>query len=454
MRGSGFLPLLIAALTPLLIMGLIIFGSSVSLVAWRPPVLWTDALAFDGVKLAADSSGAYVGGYLNYADTANYTSFTGFFFLRKYTPNGMISWTRPILNSSYSITGMSLGKDGVYMIGERSGPSYASVVIKFDITGNLLWTREFGTGSGADAIFASPSGIYVAGQTITGNQSYVRSTLFVNNYDFDGNLLWTNNSTTFDGYVNGVHVSEGYVHGIYVSKFGVYVVGGTIGALTGQTSAGNWDAFIVSYDLSGNSKWSHQFGTPLSDEGTSVSGDATGVYVSGNMAGALYGFLRKYDFQGNLVWSTKIEPPDFTGTGGPNIVADASGIYLFLVTVPGREYLMKYDSNGSQSWSFLVQDHVKLDSYQVVTFNGLAYVSGSIFVPTAGGAFRISALVRVVSTSPSLIFFGYNPPWSFIILGVLLGAAAASIFFFRRLRLGKSKAKSRIVSKSRLPAND
>jgi hypothetical protein len=92
----------------------------------------------------------------------------------------------------------------------------------------------------------------------------------------------------------------------------VYLVGETDGALPGQTSGGNLNAFIRKYDLGGTEVWTRQFESSQTDEATGVAVDATGVYVSGDASAALPGqtffgqrdaFVRKYDLNGTELWT-------------------------------------------------------------------------------------------------------------------------------------------------------
>jgi len=70
----------------------------------------------------------------------------------------------------------------------------------------------------------------------------------------------------------------------------VYVAGRTSGALPGQSSAGESDAFVRKYDGSGNELWTSQFGSSTSDYAYGVAVDISGnVYVVGNTWGALLG---------------------------------------------------------------------------------------------------------------------------------------------------------------------
>jgi hypothetical protein len=98
--------------------------------------------------------------------------------------------------------------------------------------------------------------------------------MYVRDYDFAGNTIWTsefNNAT-------------GQVLGLYASGSGVYIAGD---APTGS--------YLVKYSPGGSFAWNRQIGTGA----YGVSGDATGVYVSG------YGYLQKYDANGNLDWTAQ-----------------------------------------------------------------------------------------------------------------------------------------------------
>ena len=78
---------------------------------------------------------------------------------------------------------------------------------------------------------------------------------------------------------------------------GVYVVGKTLGTLSGQTSAGGNDAFIRKYDSAGEVTWTRQFGTPSSDLASGVAVYSSGIYVTGQFGNNA--FVRKFDLEGN-----------------------------------------------------------------------------------------------------------------------------------------------------------
>ena len=52
-----------------------------------------------------------------------------------------------------------------------------------------------------------------------------------------------------------------YGYGVAADESGVYVAGQTMGALSGQTSDSNGNAFVRKYDLQGNLAWTRLFGS-------------------------------------------------------------------------------------------------------------------------------------------------------------------------------------------------
>ncbi len=110
----------------------------------------------------------------------------------------------------------------------------------------IEWIRQFGSSSidNARGISVDASGIYVAGLTsgtLPGQTSAGSTDAFVRKYDLDGNEVWTRQFGTPSG---------DNARGISVDASGIYVAGGTDGTLPGQTSAGSTDAFVVKLKLS------------------------------------------------------------------------------------------------------------------------------------------------------------------------------------------------------------
>ena len=167
------------------------------------------------------------------------------------------------------------------------GGGYDAFIRKYDGAGNELWTRQFGTSNVdfAYSVAVDASGkVYVTGYTegaFPGQISSGGDDAFVRKYDGSGNELWTKQFGTSgrDYALVAVDVSGN-----------VYVTGATEGAFLGQISSGNYDAFVRKYDGSGNEVWTRQFGTSANDYISSVAVDSSGsVYVAGYTDGALHG---------------------------------------------------------------------------------------------------------------------------------------------------------------------
>ena len=82
-----------------------------------------------------------------------------------------------------------------------------------------------------------------------------------------------------------------YANGVATDSSGnVYVTGGTKGGLDGNTSAGNTDLFVIKYNSSGTKQWTKQFGTSNVDEAIGVATDSLGnVFVAGYTGQGLHG---------------------------------------------------------------------------------------------------------------------------------------------------------------------
>ena len=158
----------------------------------------------------------------------------------------------------------------------------------------------------------------------------------------------------------------------------MYVVGDIQqGALPGQTSLGDADAYLRKYDGQGNELWTQQFGTPRQpgaqgeDQASDVAVDGAGnVYVVGFTFGSIPGqanlgkddvYLRKYDSDGNELWARQSGSQVLDMANG--VAIDGAGnVYVVgdmqLGGIPGRAgvgegdaYLRKHDGDGTELWT-------------------------------------------------------------------------------------------------------
>ena len=171
------------------------------------------------------------------------------------------------------------------MPGQTSAGGVDAVLRKFDLDGNVLWTRQFGTPGFDEAtgVAADAKWIYVVGNTtgaLTAQKNAGKRDVFVRKYDPEGNEVWTRQfgSPKYDDATAAA-----------LDATGIYVVGNTEGNLLGQKSAGQVDMFVVHFDPNGNLSWVRQIGSSGSDFATRIKVEIGGIYLAGHTDGALPG---------------------------------------------------------------------------------------------------------------------------------------------------------------------
>jgi len=329
------------------------------------------AVAIDG------SANTYVGGYTSGAFPSQSSSGGGDAFLSKTSATGAEVWTRQFGSGGWD-TAWGVAVDtstNIYVVGETSSSTtvgFSDVFIrKYDASGNELWARQFG-GSGADVAYGvavdTVGGVYIAGTTafLPGQVGLGGDDAFLRKYDASGNVVWTTEFGTS---------SEDFGYAVALDASGnIYVGGATHGSLPGQTASGcGINAFLRKYDPSANQLWTHEFGTCNSviGQGTelrSVSVDPAGfVYVAGRTDEALPGqtylgrldaFLRKYDASGTVVWTRQFGSDQndqayavASAPGGGVYVGGSTSGALPGQTLTNQAYLVKYDANGVLQWT-------------------------------------------------------------------------------------------------------
>ena len=227
-------------------------------------------------------------------------------------------------------------------------------VRKYDAAGNLVWAREFGSRGSDDSvggIAVDASGnVVVAGSsfgTLAGQTTAGGADAFVQKYDASGTLLWTRQY--------GSNKNDG-VRSIALDSSGNIVVGGgTFGALPGQASSGNDDVFVQKFNAAGGLLWTRQYGSSNSDSATGIAVDASGnVLVGGNAPDP---FVQKYDGDGALMWTRQLSGGLMNAVGvdasGNVVVAGSAFGALPGQTSAGNTdaFVQKYDGAGTLMWT-------------------------------------------------------------------------------------------------------
>jgi hypothetical protein len=281
------------------------------------------------------------------------------------------------------------------------------LVRKFDAAGNVQWTRQFGTEDPGESLrggaVTSSGDLFVVGGTAgtLGDSNLGYRDVFVRKYDSSGNLAWTRQFGS---------ESDEFAADISADLLGnVYITGATSGAVSG-TNAGIYDAFIAKYDNAGNPQWTRQFGTDRADYAQGVAVDLQGnVYASGNTNGSLFAdklgfadaFLAKYTPDGDILWAHQfgtaaIESAlsvNADGLGNAFIVGYTSGVLEGVNSGDADAYVRKYGPSGDLLWtqqlgtqaSDWLIDAASFASDGQGTYFSAGTTSGSLAGPIAGG---------------------------------------------------------------------
>ena len=284
------------------------------------------------------------------------------------------------------------------------GGTYDAFLVKFDAAGNRLWATYFGYNNNdhAYAIATDNAGnVYLAGGT--SSVSGIASGGFQNTYgggnydaflvkfDASGNRLW---STYYGGagWEEAYGVATDTAGNVFLAGFTNSSGGIASGGFQNSYGGGSYDSFLVKFDSAGSRIWATYYGGAGDEgyDGNSVCTDHSGnIYLTGwtssttgiasggfqnTPGGAKDAFLAKFNTSGNRVWATY-----YGGTGdeggisnilfGKNVATDFSGnVYLsgtsastsgiasngFQNSYGGGTYdcyLSKFDSTGNRLWS-------------------------------------------------------------------------------------------------------
>lgn len=245
------------------------------------------------------------------------------------------------------VNGMALdGSGGIYLTGYTysfGAGSYDVFLLKYDSSGNFIWAKSWGgpfTESSQAVDLDGSGNIYLAGTTRSFGAGGEDVSLL--KFSSSGDLIW---ERTWGGsdYDTGL--------GIYVDEGENIYLAGT----TRSFGAGDYDAFLLKFDSSGNIESQKTWGGTGKEDFTVVTKDQEGnIYLAGSTVDDP--LILKYDNAGNLLWSR-------TYLGGYkeriwSIAIDENGD---LILGGGSEketgpreadtLLMKYDSSGNLIWA-------------------------------------------------------------------------------------------------------
>ena len=200
--------------------------------------------------------------------------------------------------------------DGIYAAGVTSGrfdgnASFGQediVLVKFDSSGNKLWSRQYGT-SGFDfahAVATDPAGnIYVTGEPGgTFSDSPTGGSVFLLKYDGAGNRLWTRQRGVVNADALAITTD---------TDNGVFLAGETPLSFDGRPTGGDGDddPFVVKYTSGGDWVWTEQDATPGYQIGTGLASSSDGSVIA---VGDIIGPLDANNHRDYDAFVTKIVP--------------------------------------------------------------------------------------------------------------------------------------------------
>lgn len=261
-----------------------------------------------------------------------------------------------------------VGSAAAALPGETALGSADAFIRKYDSSGAVLWTRQFGSTAEdkAMSVAVTSGAVYLAGftaGTLPGQPNFGgASDGWIRKYDDDGSELWTRQLGT---------VGEDVVRDVAVDAVGgVYVAGLTQDTFALEVGAGSYDAFVRKYDAAGSEVWTTQFGSAAADLGHGVALAPSGeVFVVGLTQGILPGestaggadaFLIELDSVGSVVDYIQFGTPqdDVAEDVTASISADALVIGRTQAALPGETalggediFIRKYDAAGVETWT-------------------------------------------------------------------------------------------------------
>jgi hypothetical protein len=247
---------------------------------------WASAVAVD------TSGNVYVVGGTNSFTAGWYDA-----FVLKFDSSGNLIWNRTWGGSSYDVGyDISIDSNGnIYVAAETYSYGYAAAFLKFNSNGDFLWCRTWEGPANYDAAYSieldNDGNVYLAGTSWYYGPEVHKILLL--KFDSSGYLLWSRNW-------GGSGRDDGSSKSLKADSDGnIYLGGGTL------FGAGDCDALVLKFDTNGNLIWSRTWGGSGFEwtYGLSLGCDGS-IYAVGETRSFGAGrdvLLLKYDSSGSLL---------------------------------------------------------------------------------------------------------------------------------------------------------
>jgi hypothetical protein len=313
--------------------------------------------------------------------------------------------------AAYYLDTMLIGGDTLL---NRGG--YDAVLMKFDINGNYLWSRNAGGNyndlANAVAYDANANCVVISGGFASDSLKFPTDTLinpamalpetFVVKYDANGNCLWARRSGAGDNdHSVGVDIGLNgniYVGGHFHSPFFVF-------ANDTLTNQGQGDIYLLVYDANGNPLWAKAAGGLEQDFGYNVYVDGldniyyAGMFMSTSIDFGTYShnngninenmFMTVYNASGNETGS--ISGGGLGSDYITSVVANPNGIYCVggfgtPVMSMGSTTLTNTDSSGNTFDMFIATTSIPLNTNNIMSSNEI-----TVYPNPGNGIFNFSS---------------------------------------------------------------
>lgn len=289
------------------------------------------------------------GGYALAGYTYSYVSRSADVLLVRTDPSGAQVWARsyggPLAQGGHAV---ARAPDGGYLVAGYAAtvsPGANNVyILKTDSTGSSIWSKTFG-GTEVDEAHAlcpaSDGGYVVVGDTWSYGAG--GADVLMLKIDANGNQVW---QKTFGG------SADERGNAVAPTADGGYIIAGR----TFSFGAGLLDMYLVKTDATGNLVWQETFGGTASDEACGVAQTADGGHIVAGFTdsygeGNFDAYLVKTNASGDLLWQKTYGGAQDDGANCLTVDADGGFILAGWTNSFGHGgddlYLLRTDSLGN-----------------------------------------------------------------------------------------------------------
>lgn len=338
-----------------------------------------------GRSVAVDNNGnIFVTGFTQ-GEFDGETKIGGYYdsYITKFNSSGVLLWTKQFgtteKDKATSITINSKGNlfiagktQGAFDGGISDSRYYDYFIIKYDTNGSLIWNKQFGrTGYVFDGITIacdSNDNLFVGGDSTT-----------IRKFDTNGALLWSRQfGTTRTDHTTSITTDN---------DGNIFITGNTLGTFNGELRiASGWatDAFIIKYSNDGTFLWNRQFGTLGYDTPVSITADTSGnIFIGGYTSATINGAINiyyndativKYNSNGTLLWNRQFGAynHDFV----TSITTDNSGNPIVTGYNSAGSFVTKYNSEGLPLWNNQLSGY-GIYAYSIFAHNSNLFITGN-----------------------------------------------------------------------------